>query len=103
MKKILSTAIILYETEASWRNLLIVTIVLTLAYCVIAPSSPSSFMNASHSSSVPQASFSPSIILTPALTEELDVIHLPDTHAVKLPDPIEEAPYSSKDVRIIKE
>lgn len=103
MKKLLSTAIILYETEASWRNLLIVTIVLTLVSWLVAPSSPSLFMNATRSSSAPQASFSPNIKLTPALTEELDVIHSPDTHAVKLPDPIEEAPYSPKDIRIIKE
>lgn len=103
MKKLLSTAIVLYETEALWRNLLIVTIVLSLVYWLVAPSSPISFMSGAHSSFVPQASFNPdTTVLTPAFTEEPNVMHEPDTHAVKIPDPVEKAPYSSEDIRIIK-
>lgn len=104
MKKLLSTAIVLYETEALWRNLLIVTIVLTLAYWLVAPSPPSLIASSSNMAA-PTASFTPShnIKITPSLKEQPNIIPSEDRHAVKLPDPKNEATYPPETTRIVIE
>lgn len=84
MKKLLSTAIILYETEASWRNLLISAILLTLVFWMIAPSQQ--VVTFSNNTPTPAASFTPDIVIPPLTKNIPEIEDKDDAYAVSIPE-----------------